>query len=115
MLGLQREAVPFYERAVSGGLAGDELGDALIGLGSTLRVLGEHARAVEVLRDAAGRFPENGAIPVFLAMALHNVGEHSGAMELLLRGLVETSQDEAILRYKRAISFYAGRLDETEG
>jgi hypothetical protein len=36
-LGLEKEAVPFYERALELGLAGDDLRHALLGLGSTYR------------------------------------------------------------------------------
>ena len=115
VLGLEREAVPFYERAIEGGLGGKDLEGAILSLGSSHRVLGEYTRSVEVLRDGLARFPENRAMQVFLAMALFNVGEHSRAMELLLRNLAETTADEGISVYKRAISFYAGRLDETQG
>ena len=115
VLGLEREAVPFYERAIEGGLGGEDLEGAIVSLGSSYRVLGEYERAVEVLRDGATRFPENRAMQVFLAMALHNVGEHSRAMELLLRNLAETTADGNISSYKRSITFYASRLDETQG
>lgn len=115
VLGLEREAVPLYERAIANGLAGEDLEGAILSLGSSHRVLGEYEKAVEVLQDGAARFPENRAMQVFLAMALHNVGEHSKAMELLLRNLAETTGDEDISFYGRAISFYAGRLDETQG
>jgi hypothetical protein len=50
---------------------------------------------------------------VFLAMALYNTGECREAVELLLRNLAETTGDEGISACKRAILFYAGRLDET--
>jgi hypothetical protein len=52
---------------------------------------------------------------VFLAMALYNAGECREAVELLLRNLAETTGDEGISAYNRAILFYAGRLDETWG
>ena len=46
-------------------------------------------------------------------MTYYNMGEHSKAMELLLTSLVETSKDEGIVSYERAIRFYADKLDET--
>ena len=114
-LGREREAVPFYERAIAGGLSGRDLEGAFVGLGSTYRSLGEYRRAVETLREGLARFPENRAMEVFLAMALYNVGEHREATESLLRTLSETSADEGVSAYKEAIVFYAGRLDETWG
>ena len=107
--------MPFYERAIAGGLSGRDLEGAFVGLGSTYRSLGEYRRAVETLREGLARFPENRAMEVFLAMALYNVGEHREATESLLRTLSETSADEGVSAYKEAIVFYAGRLDETWG
>ena len=43
-LGREREAVPFYERAIAGGLSGRDLEGAFVGLGSTYRSLGEYRR-----------------------------------------------------------------------
>src|SRR4051812_11559216 len=37
------EAVPFYERAITAGLDGEDLRGALLGLGSTYRVIGRDA------------------------------------------------------------------------
>ncbi len=112
-MGREREAIPLYERAISRGLSGEDLEGAILSLGSSYRAVGEHAKAAEVLRGGVARFPENRATQVFLAMALHDVGEHERAMELLLRNLAETSSDAKIAFYKEAISFYANRLNES--
>lgn len=111
--GREREAIPWYERAVALGLSGDELEMALLQLGSSHRALGEYERAVAVWRDALARFPQNRGLAVFLAMGLHNLGDHSAAAEVLLRQLAETSGDPWIARYRRAILFYADKLDQT--
>ncbi len=112
-LGREREALPFYERAIAGGLSGKDLEGAFVGLGSTYRSLGEYGKAIEILREGVARFPESHVVRVFLAMTLYNVGEHREATELLLRTLAETSADREISAYKEAILFYARRLDET--
>lgn len=46
-------------------------------------------------------------------MAYYNIGEYSTAMEILLNSLADTSSDEGILRYKRAIFFYSDKLNQT--
>jgi tetratricopeptide (TPR) repeat protein len=112
-MGQEGAAVPYYERAVQLGLAGDNLRGALLGLGSTLRALGNYPRAVEVLQQGRDTFPDDRSFAVFLAMALYNTGAHGGAMELLLRALAETTSDLHIHRYQRAILFYADKLDQT--
>ncbi len=113
LLGLEREAIPFYESAVKFGLSGDDLQSALLGMGSTYRCIGEYQKAKETFLRALELFPERNEFKVFLAMTYYNLSEHSKAMELLLISLVETSKDEGILSYERAIRFYADKLDET--
>jgi tetratricopeptide (TPR) repeat protein len=55
-LGLSREAIPFYLRALTQGLSGPDLERALMGLGSTYRGLGlgEYQQAEETLRRGFG-------------------------------------------------------------
>lgn len=112
-LGLESEAVPFYLRAIELGLSRDSLQGALLGLGSTYRTLGEYAKAEQMLRRGMQEFPQDRAFPVFLAMALHNLQRHTEAMQLLLTNLAETTTEPSILRYKKALLFYAPQLDKT--
>ncbi|MCX4736075.1 tetratricopeptide repeat protein [Streptomyces sp. NBC_01363] len=114
VLGLEAEAVPFYERCLAGtGLSQEDRRGALLGLGSTYRVLGQYEKAVEVLRGGAEQFPDNGALRTFLAMALFNTGEHHEAMRLLLELLAAGSTDPYVRRYRAAIEHYARDLHET--
>ncbi len=113
--GREREAMPFYVRAVTGRLPAEERRGALLGLGSTYRALGEYPEAVEVLRRGVSEFPEARAMQTFLALALYNAGECREAVELLLQNLVQTTSDPKIKSYERALRFYAGRLDEVWG
>ncbi|MDI3387927.1 tetratricopeptide repeat protein [Streptomyces sp. B-S-A8] len=114
-LGLEAEAVPHYRRAlgISGGLSADDRANALLGLGSTYRVLGQYEQSVETLTAASTEFPENGALKAFLAMALFNVGRHHDAMELLLTLVAATSDDPNVAEYRPAIQHYAQDLHET--
>jgi tetratricopeptide (TPR) repeat protein len=113
LLGLEREAIPFYERAVQEGLSGDDLQGALLGMGSTYRCIGEYQKAKETFQRAIELFPERHEYNAFLAMTYYNLQEYAKAMGLLLNSLAETSQDEGVIRYQRAIQFYADKLDET--
>lgn len=112
-LGREREAVPFYVRAIELGLSGKDLEGALLGLGSTYRAIGEYQAAEETFRRAVATFPDYRAFQVFLAMTLYNLHHYQEAMELLLTNLAETTSDETIRRYQRAILFYAPQLDQT--
>lgn len=113
LLGLEREAIPFYEGAVQTGLSGDDLKGALLGMGSTYRCIGEYQKSIETLQHALTLFPNSHEFKVFLGMAYYNIGEHAKALELLLNSLADTSSDEGILRYQSAIRFYSDKLDQT--
>lgn len=109
-LGLEKEAIHFYERAIAIGLKDIDLQDALLGLGSSYRCVGEHAKSVEILRQAVERFPSNKGLWVFLALSLHYAGQNTEAMAILLKNLAETTSDDSIGRYKRAILQYSNEL-----
>ncbi|WP_062211991.1 tetratricopeptide repeat protein [Streptomyces sp. NBRC 109706] len=114
LLGLEAAAVPFYERALGQeGLSPADRQGALLGLGSTYRVLGRYETAVATLRRGVDEFPDHAALRTFLAMALYNTGEHREATGLLLHLLADTSQDPTITDYRPAIDYYADHLDET--
>jgi tetratricopeptide (TPR) repeat protein len=115
VLGLEAEAVPFYERSLAGRLSPDDRRDALLGLGSTYRTLGRYAEAERTLRQGAGEFPGDAALLTFLAMALYNNGGHHEATGTLLLLLAETSQDPRVRQYRRAIAHYAKDLDAVDG
>ena len=113
LLGLEKEAIPFYKKAIQAGLSGDDLKSALLGLGSTYRCRGEYQASIDTFQQALTLFPDSHEFNVFLGMAYYNMGEYSKAMEILLNSLANTSKDEGILRYQRAIRFYSDKLDQT--
>ncbi|MCM3388261.1 tetratricopeptide repeat protein [Ureibacillus chungkukjangi] len=113
LLGEETKAVPYYEKAIQLGLPPEELEGAFIGLGSTYRALGEYEKSKSVFLKAMEAFPANRAIQTFYAMTLYNLNEHSQAVELLLNCLIETTKDSNILVYKKALTFYADKLDQT--
>jgi predicted Zn-dependent protease len=76
-------------------------------------VLGEYEASRRALRKGLKRFPADRALSTFLALTLYNLGEHREATSTLLENLVETTSDPGIQLYRRALAFYADRLDET--
>jgi tetratricopeptide (TPR) repeat protein len=116
VLGLEADAVPFYERALAAeGLTTEDRHGAFLGLGSTYRILGRYEEALACLRRGLGEFPEDPALRAFLAMALYNVGEAREAVRTLLEVVAATSADTRVQGYRRAIEHYAGDLDAVEG
>lgn len=109
--GKERAAVEFYERALAAGLAGEDRAGAWLGLGSTLRGLGEYPRAIAALDRGASEHPDDPAIAVFRAMALYNSGRGKEALADVLRLLADTTADDRIARFARAIRLYAEDLD----
>jgi tetratricopeptide (TPR) repeat protein len=112
LLGEESKAVPFYENAIKLGLSSKELEGALLGLGSTYRTLGEYEKSKSTFLKGIELFPNNRSIQTFYSMTLYNLNEHSKAMELLLKCLIDTTTDDEILKYKKAIDFYSNKLDE---
>jgi predicted Zn-dependent protease len=111
-LGLERDAIPFYVLALDGdGLSAVERRGAMLGLGSTYRTLGQYTEAVAVLLAGVHEFPADRALAVFLAMAQYNAGDAKEAVSGLLTLLVDTTSDQEIQRYHRAITEYAEDLD----
>ena len=104
------DALPYYEKAIALGLPPNELSGALLGLGNILRALGQPVRATDVLRSGKAQFPENREFDVFLALALHDLGRHAEAMQLLLETLCETTEDPGLTTYQRAIRHAAAKL-----
>ncbi|MBT2687730.1 tetratricopeptide repeat protein [Bacillus sp. ISL-47] len=112
VLGEESKAVGFYEKAIELGLQDEDLQGAILGLGSTYRTLGEYEKSKKVLQKGMDQFPDSRSIQVFFSMTLYNLGEHSSAMELLLKCLAETTSDREIIKYKKAINFYSNHLDK---
>ncbi|MBY0004049.1 tetratricopeptide repeat protein [Priestia aryabhattai] len=114
ILGEEEKAVPFYENAIKIGLPSKEdMEGAVLGLGSTYRALGEYEKSKKTFLKGIELFPDNHVIKVFYSMTLYNLKEHSKAMELILKCLLNTTSDNEILSYKKALNFYSDKLDQT--
>ncbi|WP_080848064.1 tetratricopeptide repeat protein [Cytobacillus gottheilii] len=80
--------------------------------GESYKDKGKGEKSEKTFQKGIDLFPNNKAIQVFYAMTLYNVKQHEKSMELLLKVLIHTTNDEEILGYKKAIAFYADKLDE---
>lgn len=109
VMGLETEAMPYYEQAIANGLEGESLCGAYIGLGSTYRCIGEYDKAITVLETGLQQFPDNDVMKVFLSLAKYNVNDYESAMKLLLETVVKV---EEVKEFERAISFYKDHLNE---
>ena len=110
LLGREAEALPAYEKAVALGLPPNELAGALLGLGSTLRLLGQLDRSAEVLQAGRRQFPGNREFDVFLALTLHAQRRHGEALRLALDALCDTTEDPGLTAYQRSIRHAASQL-----
>ena len=109
-LGRAEQAVAAYEKAIALGLPPNEHSNALIGLGSTLRTLGQLDRSAEVLRSGQRQFPDNREFDAFLALTLHAQGKHAEALALALDTLITTTEDPGLTAYGRALRHAASQL-----
>jgi len=110
-LGEEVSAVSYYRGALLGRLSLEHLRGAYLGLGSTHRALGQYTEAEVTLRQGLKRFPEANEMKTFLAMTLYNLGQSKAAIECLLTVLAQTSGDNDIQAYRRAILFYAEDIE----
>ncbi|MFL4557564.1 tetratricopeptide repeat protein [Yersinia kristensenii] len=109
--GLELQAIPFYRAAIEHNLAGQELQEAYLGLGSTYRALGLYQESLDTFDRALVSFPQAKEITLFRAMTLYNLGETKEAVATLLILLAETSNHQDISLYQKAIRQYAADLD----
>jgi Flp pilus assembly protein TadD len=109
-VGREAEAVAPYRRAMELGLIGDDVPRWYVQLGSTLRNVGETEEAVRLLSDGQERFPDDAAIRVFLALALHSAGRDREALVALLDVLLANREGVALRGYERAIGEYTDEL-----
>jgi tetratricopeptide (TPR) repeat protein len=102
--GLEAEAIPHYEQAIAAGLPDEQLAEAMLGLGSSLRNVSRNDEAVRMLEDAVRRFPDHQALPIFLAFSLWTAGRCGEALALLAERLGDGTG------YERAIGEYAAEI-----
>ncbi|MFA0551483.1 tetratricopeptide repeat protein [Vibrio lentus] len=109
--GKELEAIDHYLLSLSGELSATERFDALFGLASTYRSLGQYLEALSYFEQTLSEYPDSIEVQPFYTMCLYNVGRHKEAMSILLDLLVSTTNSDAIKEYQRAILLYSKDLD----
>lgn len=109
-LGLEEEAAPYYERALTLGLPEPEREGLVLGLGSTYRNIGRISDSLALLERGVLDYPTNHAMRCFLALARLSNDEPREALALAFDVLLDTSNAPTIDRYRRALGSYRDEL-----
>ncbi len=113
LMGKESEAVPFYEKAIANGLSGEDRKGAMLGLGSTYRCLGEYQKSLKVFDQVITEFSDDRSLKVFRTLTLHNLDKSEEAVSELLIQLLDTTSDQSIKSYDKALRFYSDKLGQT--
>jgi tetratricopeptide (TPR) repeat protein len=108
--GREAEAAPVYEYALELGLPPMYRARALLQLGSTLRNMGQHDEAVDLLARAREEFPDDIALVGFHALALTSAGRAETAVRHLLETLADRLDTLELREYRAALRRYAREL-----
>jgi tetratricopeptide (TPR) repeat protein len=112
VMGEEKQAIPYYQKAIKAGLDGADLQECFVCLGSSQRNIGNFEESIEVLEKAVKAFPDNNSGKTFLALAYYSEGREDEAVQLLLELLLETTNDKDILAYADPLDYYKDNLDE---
>lgn len=112
VLGEEKQAIPYYQKAIKMGLNGEDLQECFVCLGSSQRNIGNFEEAIEILEKAVDEYPDNNSGKTFLALAYYSEGREDEAVKLLLELLLETTNDKNILAYADPLDYYKDNLDE---
>lgn len=104
-LGREAEAVPLYRAALARGLDAGHRSQAVIQLASSLRNIGENDEAIALLEGVPESDPLHASARAFLALALHDAGRPSEALQVALETLAPQ-----LPAYRRSILDYAAEL-----
>ncbi|MGB1315714.1 MAG: tetratricopeptide repeat protein [Chitinophagales bacterium] len=96
--------------AVKHGLAGNELADCFLGLGSSYRMLKDYKKSIQVFLEAINIFPNNNELKLFLSFTYFENNELKKAYSSLLILLTLVHKDDNLLAYKNAINSYLEKI-----
>ncbi len=104
--GLEDRAIPYYRRALDAGLDPVHRVDCLVGLGSSLRVVGRIQESHAVLKQGMKEYPHHLALKVFYALTLEKMGDYGDAIFELLDVIAKPDRQDSLNLYQRAILYY---------
>jgi len=102
--GREEDAIPWYQKALRAGVPENELKHALIGLASSLRNVGQPAKARRVIERARRVFKADPAVEAFYALILRDLGDCDKALRVLGQAYLAHVQDERLLAYHSPLS-----------
>ena len=105
-VGLERDAIRYYEAAHRLGVPAAQRRSFTVGFGSTLRNVGRADEAVAFLAQAVAEDPEYPAYAAFLALALAEAGHPRAALAAMLGCALDVARPGAFDRYDRALTEY---------
>jgi RimJ/RimL family protein N-acetyltransferase len=108
----EKEAVPFYLKALHLGIKGKDRQETFLGLASTYRSLGQYDESKHTFLRGISEFPDYRPFYVFLALTEFNLNNPESSIKLLLDQLTQTTCDHEIKIYQKALNFYSTRLNE---
>jgi tetratricopeptide (TPR) repeat protein len=111
-VGLEAEAVRYYERAWALGVPEPGRRGFIVGFGSTLRNVGRADEAVALLADAVQAYPDYPALHAFLSLALFSAGHPRAALATMLGCALDAARPGAFDRFDRALTEYYRELLE---
>ncbi len=104
--GREKDAISYYEAALAGDLDPAHRVDALLGLGSSLRVVGLTHDSHRVMAGAVEEFPHHVGLKVFYALTLEQMGNFGDAISLLLDIIADSGRAESLDAYRPALRYY---------
>ena len=117
-LGREAEAAPAYERVLHLGLQNLTEADQArwhVQYGSTLRLIDRIEESRAVLASGVMLFPQDAALPVFLAFTELAAGKPEAALAAMLAGAAASDPFGSRAYYSRAIAAYAAELAAPAG
>ncbi|MGW9438085.1 tetratricopeptide repeat protein [Streptomyces sp. NPDC055607] len=111
VLGLEAEAVPFYEDSLDRpGLSTESRRNAFMALGNAYRALGRYEDVLRTLRKATDEFRNDVSLHTLLGIAVLDLRHHHEAALVILDLLPAKGGDAHVHRYRRAVEQYAREL-----
>lgn len=104
--GLEDDAIPYYQAALSRDLNGAQRVEAYLGLGSSLRVVGRVFESYQVMSSAVEEYPQHLALKVFYALTLERMGNFGDAVTQLLNVVLECGKGDTLDAYRPALRYY---------